>query len=66
MAAKVPGTEGYDSISDQFIEATLSIDFDELHRDFLPFIPQNSGKVLDLGAIKNPAAGTGYFLIQFQ
>ncbi|MBL1222652.1 class I SAM-dependent methyltransferase [Chryseobacterium sp. L7] len=50
MAAKVPGTEGYDSIPDQFIEATLSIDFTELHRDFLPFIPQKSGKVLDLGA----------------
>lgn len=50
MAAKVPGTEGYDSIPDQFIEATLSINFTELHRDFLPFIPQKSGKVLDLGA----------------
>ncbi|KMQ63106.1 hypothetical protein ACM46_14300 [Chryseobacterium angstadtii] len=50
MASEVPGTEGYSNVLDKFIEATLSIDFAELHRDFMPFIPQKPGNILDLGA----------------
>lgn len=50
MKAKVPGIEGYADVLEKFIEATVSIDFAELHKDFIPFIPKNPVRVLDLGA----------------
>lgn len=50
MGNYVPGTEGYALAVRKFIEATMAIDFVELHRDFLPFIPKKSARVLDVGA----------------
>ncbi|MEJ5103822.1 class I SAM-dependent methyltransferase [Chryseobacterium sp. MYb328] len=50
MKLKVPGTEGYTAALDKFIEATVSIDFTELHHDFIPFIPKSPSRILDLGA----------------
>ncbi|MCK8495828.1 hypothetical protein M0L20_28440 [Spirosoma sp. RP8] len=45
-----PGTKGYADIAQQFIQATVAIDFLDLHRDFLPFIPKQPSRILDLGA----------------
>jgi SAM-dependent methyltransferase len=42
--------KGYASALDRFIEATLALSFEELHHDFLPFIPLAPGRVLDVGA----------------
>jgi SAM-dependent methyltransferase len=44
------GTKGYADVTQKFIEATLAIDFMELHQDFLPFIPEKASRLLDLGA----------------
>ncbi len=46
----IPGTEGYASVTQKFIEATLAINFVELHKDFVPFIPKRAGYILDVGA----------------
>lgn len=45
----VRGTEGYAEAKQKFIEATLSIDFHELHKDFIAFFP-DKGRILDIGA----------------
>lgn len=50
MEPKVPGIAGYAEVLEKFIDATVSIDFTELHKDFIPFIPEISGRILDLGA----------------
>ncbi len=50
MNKEVPGTQGYDSAIQRFVDATLSIDFFELHKDFLPFIPEKKSLILDVGA----------------
>ena len=34
----------------KFIQATIAIDFLDLHRDFLPFIPKQPSRILDLVA----------------
>jgi SAM-dependent methyltransferase len=46
----VAGTRGYAAATLSFIEATLAIDFGELHRNFVPLIPKIAGRVLDIGA----------------
>jgi SAM-dependent methyltransferase len=46
----VPGTKGYAERAHKFIQATIAIDFLDLHHDFLPFIPKQPSRVLDLGA----------------
>ena len=46
----VPGTKGYAEGAQKFIQATIAIDFLDLHRDFLPFIPKQPSCILDLGA----------------
>ncbi|QHV96481.1 class I SAM-dependent methyltransferase [Spirosoma endbachense] len=46
----VLGIKGYDDVAQKFIEATITIGFTELHQDFLPFIPEVPGYILDLGA----------------
>lgn len=46
----VPGTTGYAVATEQFIEATIAIDFKELYRSFLEYIPAAPGRVLDVGA----------------
>ncbi len=47
---QVKGTTGYDLVVEQFIASTSAIDFNELHRPFLPFIPNSPAKILDVGA----------------
>ena len=47
---KVKGTAGYERIIGRFVEATETVDFFELHKPFLRFIPSHSCRVLDLGA----------------
>jgi SAM-dependent methyltransferase len=47
---EVSGTKGYTDAVQKFTEATLSIDFADLHRDFLSFIPVKPSRVLDAGA----------------
>ena len=46
----VKGTEGYKDFVEQFIKGTKEIDFNELHKPFLNFIPQKPNKILDVGA----------------
>jgi SAM-dependent methyltransferase len=46
----VNGTAGYSAATEQFITATLAIDFLELHRALLPFIPSAPSCILDVGA----------------
>ncbi|PKA18035.1 class I SAM-dependent methyltransferase [Leptospira haakeii] len=46
---QVKGTEGYSNYLEEFIKATVDIDFFDLHKDFLPYIPKEKGFVLDLG-----------------
>ncbi len=47
---KVEGTAGYKSSTQNFITATLAIDFLELHEPFLNFIPKRPSRMLDVGA----------------
>jgi len=47
---KVPGTQGYNQVTPQFITATQEIPFNKLHQPFLKFIPDEPGRVLDIGA----------------
>lgn len=49
-SSQTPGTAGYEAATDRFIEATLAINFRKLHKNFLPFLPRNAGRVLDAGA----------------
>lgn len=46
----VAGTKGYSGAVQKFTEATLAIDFADLHRDFMPFIPHKPSRILDAGA----------------
>ncbi|WP_192349552.1 bifunctional 2-polyprenyl-6-hydroxyphenol methylase/3-demethylubiquinol 3-O-methyltransferase UbiG [Algoriphagus sp. Y33] len=47
----VNGIRGYANATQKFIEATLSIDFWDLHRDFIEFIPKKKlSQLLDIGA----------------
>lgn len=47
---EVLGTAGYAEAVQKFTEATVAIVFEELHRDFLSFIPQKRSNILDAGA----------------
>jgi SAM-dependent methyltransferase len=46
----IPGIKGYDGGEARFIAATISLDFQTLYHDFLPFIPSQPARILDLGA----------------
>lgn len=46
----VPGIRGYARAVQEFTKATLAIDFADLHRDFLSFIPRKISRLLDAGA----------------
>ncbi len=46
----IPGTEGYASAKENFIDATLALDFMDLHKDFAQFFPKEPGRILDIGA----------------
>ena len=47
---QVKGTKGYLEVAESFIEASVAIDFMELHQSIVEFIPTNPGRVLDIGA----------------
>lgn len=46
----VAGIKGYEGNEQRFISATISLDFETLYREFLPFIPLQPGRILDVGA----------------
>lgn len=46
----VKGTNGYENVVQGFIETTQSILFEDLHKDFLPFIPKGKAHIMDVGA----------------
>lgn len=48
--SQVSGAKGYAKRIDQFVETTEAIDFYELHKPFLDFIPAKPSRVLDVGA----------------
>lgn len=45
-----PGTEGYEKFIPRFIEGSQALDFHLVCKDFVDFLPQEKGKVLDAGA----------------
>lgn len=67
MKKKVRGTTGYARSVQRFIEVTNSISFQELHKDFIHFIPKQASRILDVGAgIGRDAfilAGMGHFVV---
>ncbi|RNC80055.1 MAG: class I SAM-dependent methyltransferase [Balneola sp.] len=46
----VKGTQGYASVTREFVKATHNLSFTELHKDFIPYIPKKRSNILDLGA----------------
>ena len=46
----VAGTKGYEDSLASFVDASLSLKFDEVNRDFLEFLPPLPARVLDAGA----------------
>ncbi|MEO0532645.1 MAG: class I SAM-dependent methyltransferase [Cyanobacteria bacterium P01_A01_bin.123] len=46
----VPGTRGYEAIKDAFIEVSQALDFAEINKDFLEYLPSLPSRVLDAGA----------------
>lgn len=47
---KVAGTKGYEEVVLPFFEASMSLKFEEVNRDFLEFLPTTPARVLDAGA----------------
>lgn len=47
---KTPGTEGYEKVIKAFAESSFSLDFDQVNKDFLAFLPTATSPVLDLGS----------------
>lgn len=45
-----PGTRGYESGVERFIQASQTLNFAVTNRDFLPYLPPLPARVLDLGA----------------
>lgn len=50
MNNTVKGTIGYAEVVDKYFDATIEIEFERLHQDFLEFIPTKKSQVLDIGA----------------
>lgn len=50
MPKHVPGTQGYEEGAERFIAATEALDFQTVCGDYLPFLPKQPARVLDLGA----------------
>ena len=46
----VPGTKGYEKVVSKFIEVSQALNFSEVNRDFLQFMPTEASCVLDAGA----------------
>lgn len=47
---QTPGIQGYAPVVQEFTKATQAIKFEDLHRDFLQFIPTTKSLILDIGA----------------
>ncbi len=47
---QVKGINGYAESTQKFLRATIAIDFLELHKDFIKFIPTKISRILDIGA----------------
>ena len=45
-----PGTEGYGAAIRAFVEASLSLDFHEVCRDIVEFLPPAPARILDVGS----------------
>lgn len=45
-----PGTQGYDRFIGGFIETSQSLNFEDVCKDFVDFLPSVPGRVLDAGA----------------
>ncbi len=50
----VPGTQGYERVVAEFVEASQALDFGEVNKDFLEFLPTVASRVLDAGAGAGP------------
>ncbi len=48
--ASIPGTEGYEKSIRSFVEVSLSLNFHEVCKEFLAFLPPAPSRVLDVGA----------------
>lgn len=46
----VRGSEGYERSVERFVELSQSLRFEDVCRDFLPFLPASPSRVLDAGA----------------
>lgn len=46
----VAGTAGYEASVERFIELSKALRFEQVCKDFMPFLPSRSAKVLDAGA----------------
>lgn len=46
----VPGTEGYDHAAHWFIECSQALNFHEVCKDFLGYLPSTPARILDVGA----------------
>lgn len=46
----VEGTSGYEKVVARFIQATESVDFNELHQPYLELFPSRSEDILDIGS----------------
>lgn len=50
MNNTVDGTIGYAEVVDKYFDATIEIEFERLHQDFLEYIPTKKSQILDIGA----------------
>ncbi len=46
----VAGTEGYENFTEHFIKSSQNLDFDEVCKDFVPFLPDLPANILDAGS----------------
>lgn len=47
---KILGTTGYEQVIDAFVDSSLQLDFDDINRDFLDYLPALPARILDAGA----------------
>ena len=45
-----PGTTGYEKVVEAFTEASLKLDFSEIHKEFFELLPPLPARVLDAGS----------------
>ena len=49
-ADKVPGTQGYEEVSEEFVRVSQSLEFHDINREFLECLPKAPSRILDIGA----------------